>query len=236
MNKLILILILVIVQGAAMAQGQNTFNPVAPTGIPYSIIITGVSLNGSALSDTADLAVFDDTLCVGTIQYADNGNLQLVAWQGDPSQSLPGFTLGHPMSFKVRLKWGSDYYIEVANPSFANGNGNFGYGTFSVLSLQVTSTIVGIDPIINSDEISIFPNPFSEDVNFDLTGKDCQGIEFFDFSGRMIYQEALAPNSPEIRIPAGKILSAKSGNCLLIVKCRCDNELVIRKLYYQGQP
>lgn len=235
MNKLILILLLTIGQLAAMAQEENAFNPVDSTGLPYSIIITGVSLNGSILTDSAEIAVFDDTLCVGTIKYENNGNLQLVAWRGDASQSLPGFTLGHTMSFKARLFFSSAYYIEEAIPTYSNGDGSFGYGTFSVLSLAISSTIVSIEEALKNDELLISPNPFVSNITIDTRGKNYQKIEFFDLQGKMLYRENLQNEITKIHFPAGQIFTDKT-NCMVIAKIFSSDKTIIRKLLYVGKP
>lgn len=237
MNKLILIIgfltaNLVLIQ----AQVNSPFVPVDPTGIPYSIVISGAGLNNGSLPDSTEIAVFDDTLCVGTVLFLDSGNIQLVAWQGDPSQSLEGFSQGHPMSFKAGLLVGSTVYVEEAVPTFSVGNGNFGYGSFSVISLQVTSVIVGITDIVEPEHIAIYPNPFSDFIHFDLEGKVCDQIEFFDISGKLLYREIFQQEISNMDIPAEKIIGDRPSSQLILLRIHCGVEIIIRKLIYQGAP
>ncbi|MCF8370709.1 MAG: T9SS type A sorting domain-containing protein [Bacteroidales bacterium] len=237
MNKLILIIgfltaNLILIQ----AQVNSPFVPVDPTGIPYSIVISGAGLNNGSLPDSTEIAVFDDTLCVGTVLFLDSGNIQLVAWQGDPSQSLEGFSQGHPMSFKAGLVVGSTVYVEEAVPTFSVGNGNFGYGSFSVISLQVTSVIVGMTNIDEPKQISIYPNPFSDFIHFYFEGKVCNQIEFFDISGKLLSKEIFHQGKSKMNIPAGKIIVDRPSTQMILVKIHCADEIIIRKLIYQGAP
>ena len=116
------------------------FAPVDPTGLPYSVIVSDITLNGGALPPNATVAAFDDTLCVGSVMFNDP-NTQMICWEGDAGQGLLGFTSGHPITFKVRTVWYSQVEIFTAVPTFTAGNGNFGNGMFSVVSLNVTTSL-----------------------------------------------------------------------------------------------
>ncbi|MCF8370708.1 MAG: choice-of-anchor D domain-containing protein [Bacteroidales bacterium] len=115
------------------------FSPVDPTGLPYSIIITGVTIDGGSLPTNASIAAYDGSTCVGSVFNNNNQNAQMVTWQADASQGLAGFTSGNPITFKVRTTWFSEMQIFTATPTFTMGNGNFGTGTFSVVSLNITT-------------------------------------------------------------------------------------------------
>lgn len=236
MNKLILIIgIIVLTSGVARTQGTNTFNPVNPTGIPYTIIISGASLNGGALFDSTEIAVFDDTLCVGTVFFVDSGNLQLVAWEGDAFQNLPGFTQGNAMSFKVRIKIGSDYYIEDALPNYSVGDGTFGYGGFSVLDLTITSTAVQIEEADIFSDISIFPNPISDYIYFDFNDNDCHRIEIYDINGNILLRNEAEIPFRRLHLPVN-FIGSDTTTCFMIIRIYCSNELIIRKLLYVEKP
>ncbi len=233
MNKLILIIAIFAFTNLQAQDSQ--FFPVDATGIPYSIIISSASLNNLSLPDSTEIAVFDDTLCVGTAIYISGGNVQLVAWQGDPTQNLLGFSSGNTMSFKVRLKQGTNYFIENAVPSYSVGDGNFAYGSYSVLDLQVTPTIVGINAISFSDEITIYPNPVINFINIDLKDKTCQKIEFYSTDGKLLYMENYHQKKSEIEIAVGELISEKKSE-ILIVKCYCKSKVIISKILYMGKP
>lgn len=124
------------------------FTPVAETGLPYTIVINNAMVDGHNLQTGDQIAVFDGDLCVGSAVYRGSLPLQLVAWRGDVGQSLPGFTVGQPMSFKV---WATTYghIVELAPAvSFIQGNGNFGDGEFSVITISANS---GLQPVIDAD-------------------------------------------------------------------------------------
>ncbi|OQX77742.1 MAG: hypothetical protein B6D61_06710, partial [Bacteroidetes bacterium 4484_249] len=72
-------------------------------------------------------------------------NIVITAWEKDDELGLPGFTAGNPISFKV---WTEIYdnWVEVdAVPDFIVGNGNFGFGQMSVVTLEGAT---GLEPNI----------------------------------------------------------------------------------------
>lgn len=130
------------------------FAPVDPTGLPYSFIITSVTIDGGNLPAGASIAIYDDTLCVGAAFFDYQNNTQIVTWEKDNSQGLLGFSNGHTAIFKIRLPWFSEMQIFTATASFTQGDGNFGTGTFSVASLNVNT---GLSPdIVISDTLFNF--------------------------------------------------------------------------------
>ena len=120
------------------------FSPVDPTGLPYSFIITNVTIDGGSLPAGATIAVYDNTLCVGASYFDYQNNTQIVAWEKDISQGLNGFTNGSTATFKIRMPWFSDLQIFTATPTYTQGDGDFGTGTFSVVSLSIST---GLTPI-----------------------------------------------------------------------------------------
>jgi len=122
--------------------GAEAFEPVPPTGLPYNIVLADLTINGSEIPVGTQIGVFDGELCVGTAFYAGNPNQNLVAWQADPSQSLAGFTPGHPMTFKYHLAWYSEIRNFDAQKTMVKGNGNFGFGSYSAVDLAVSTTLI----------------------------------------------------------------------------------------------
>jgi hypothetical protein len=114
-----------------------------------------------------------------------------VAWKGDAALSLPGFTFGNNMIFKVRADWQSE--IQIFNPQviYSQGDGTFGFGTFSIIDLDIETQITTVENISfeNKVELHCYPNPFSNQliVEFNTTEVseitvsiiDIQGKEFF---------------------------------------------------------
>lgn len=118
------------------------FSPVDPTGLPYSVVITGGTLNGSAFPENTMIGLYQGSLCVGAALMNPAGNTQVVAWRGDASQSLPGFTNGSPITVKIRTEWFSEMQLFTPSLTWSQGNGTFGYGSFSAGSLSVSTTLL----------------------------------------------------------------------------------------------
>ena len=129
------------------------FSPVDPTGLPYTIILANMNIDGDDLPINSQIAVFDEELCVGAVIYTGGDNLQLIAWEGDEEQGLDGFTSGHPMTFKIRTTWFSEIEIFDADVAYTQGNGNFGYGTFSVVDLAIETGLVP-DILVSEDVLN----------------------------------------------------------------------------------
>ncbi|MBT3207310.1 MAG: choice-of-anchor D domain-containing protein [Bacteroidetes bacterium] len=126
--------------------GNMPFSPVSPTGIPYNIVITNLLIDGMQPGIGSQIGVFDDTLCVGAITYSNSGNMQLIAWQGDQNQNLAGFTPGDTMIFKLYTNWYSNIEIFEAVPTYVQGNGTFGNGSFAVVDLNIST---GLSPDVS---------------------------------------------------------------------------------------
>lgn len=115
------------------------------TGLPYSLVITNAVVDGATISVGDEIAVFDGSLCVGSGIFNGNFNFMVTAWQADPGNSLAGFTPGNTMEFRIY-----DTSADLEAPSDATyevGDGTFGFGTFSALSLDGTVFIFQEIPI-----------------------------------------------------------------------------------------
>jgi hypothetical protein len=121
--------------------GNEIFQPVSPTGLPYSIILSQVLLNGSPVPLGTQIGVFDGELCVGTAIYDGTPNQALVAWQQDDMLNLEGFVPGNTMQFKYHTYWYSEIKNFDASPEFSVGNGTFGDGPYSVAGLSATTDL-----------------------------------------------------------------------------------------------
>jgi len=121
--------------------GNEPFEPVPPTGLPYNIVLDEVLINDTNLPIGAQIGVFDGELCVGTAFFDGNPSMNLVAWQADPGQNLAGFTPGNTISFKYHTVWYSEVKNFDASANFLQGNGTFGDGTFSVVELSATTNL-----------------------------------------------------------------------------------------------
>ncbi|NJM14147.1 MAG: hypothetical protein HC896_01060 [Bacteroidales bacterium] len=105
---------------------------VEPTGLPYNVIITDISINGVEAIEGTYVQLYDGSLCVGTALYQTSANTLVVTWQGDPSQNILGFAVGNTITAKIYTEWYSKVQIFDAALSFERGNGTFGNDAFSV--------------------------------------------------------------------------------------------------------
>lgn len=134
-----------VLSGAPVYQaspGNEPFEPIPPTGLPYNIVLAELTINGEEIPQGTQIGVFDGDLCVGSAFYEGEPNQNLVAWQADPDQNLAGFTPGNVMTFKYHATWYSQIRNFDATSDFSQGDGTFGDGTYSVVNLSATTSLV----------------------------------------------------------------------------------------------
>lgn len=121
--------------------GQTHFTPVDPTGMAYHIIVEEITINNAPVSGGTEVGVFDGDLCVGSVQIAYDGaqNIDIVVWEGNQTYQLPGYTAGQPISFKIYCEIYQEFIELSATPNYKTGDGTFGYGSYTVLSLTANS-------------------------------------------------------------------------------------------------
>jgi hypothetical protein len=164
------------------------FNPVSSTSNPYAFIITEASLDTSLLETGDEIAIYDGNLCVGAIIVDGEWPLEMNAWKADSVN--PGFTSGNTITAHL---WSNQANLEYeTNITFEVGNGNFGDGIFSRLSIEGTS-IVSVPNIIASvpKTFSIsqnYPNPFnpSTKINYEIPEKSTVNLKVYDILGNEI--------------------------------------------------
>ena len=209
MKKLALYLLLTIPLFA-----QNYFSPVAPTGLPYIVILQQITINGQPPAIGTEIAVFDDTLCVGAQVIQDTNSNSLITWQGNSSLSLPGFTPGDSMKFYGYLP--ATGKVIPLTALFSTGDGTFASGTFSAVSLSFDEP-AGILEETSRDgnrKVSVFPNPGNGDFMMRLSGFEtgtCR-VRIFSITGELVNESAIEINSGILekklntssRLPAGE--------------------------------
>jgi len=133
---------------AVTASAQSYFTPVEPTGLPYHVIISSVAVDGQPAQSGTEIGIFDGSLCVGSavLSYTGQGDLDIVCWQGNPTYNLSGFTAGNQIIVRIYTNLYSEWTDLDAAATFSTGNGNFGYGSFSSMSVSVET---GVAPAIN---------------------------------------------------------------------------------------
>ncbi len=141
------LLSLILIAVPVFAVGQNYFTPVAPTGLPYHIIINQNTVYNTYSASQVEIGVFDGDLCVGSGSGTINSSqtIDIVAWEGNPDYSLEGFTAGDSITIKLAVIEFGSINILPASVDYAVGDGTFGYGSYSAGS--VTGTISNVPDI-----------------------------------------------------------------------------------------
>ncbi len=183
------------------------FVPVNPTNESYALIINE-SFIDTILSQPGDeIAIYDNDLCVGAVIVDGEWPLEMNVW-GTDTDSI-GFSIGD--TIKARI-WCSQTGIEyAANTSFTIGDGTFGDGIFSRLSM--TSAYI-VDDIVFHTEVpekfwvsNPYPNPFnpSTKIKYNLPYAANVKIEVFNLLGQKmetLLNESIPAGSHEIEFIA----------------------------------
>jgi len=136
MKKIILIFLYLLFHAIVIAQTQH-FSFTNNTGETYSIVVNNATLDGNVLQVGDEIGVFTPaSLCVGASVWDGNTPLALTAWANNSqTQDVDGYQTGEAMSFKI---WDASAETEFeAESVFGQGNGNFGDGAYSIVSLSV---------------------------------------------------------------------------------------------------
>jgi len=117
------------------AEPEHHFIPVPPSGQPYDIVVDSARADDQRLTTGDEIGIFDGDLCVGVGAVGD-WPLTITTWQADSNHQFPGFTVGHAMAFRY---WLPQHETEIAaQATLSIGDGNFGSGVYSRLSLAST--------------------------------------------------------------------------------------------------
>ena len=109
-RRMLSLCLLLILGGSAALHAQTLehFTPVENTGDTRPVYVLAADINGTPLAEGDEIAVYDDTLCVGAFKMgslpeAFSSILQVVVL-GD---TLPGAIIGNPIKFKLWQKSGN---------------------------------------------------------------------------------------------------------------------------------
>ncbi len=111
------------------------------TGDSYSIVVNAATLDAAELAAGDEIGVFTPAgLCVGASVWTGNTPLALIGWIDDSQTTeVDGYQPGDVMSFRV---WQQSSDAEfIATPTYAQGNGTFGNGVFTSVSLSAETAI-----------------------------------------------------------------------------------------------
>jgi len=169
-----------------MVQAQTPFTPVPSTGLPYTIIISDVFLNNGSCPANTQIGAFTDTLCVGAEYYQGGQNIQIITWEGDPSQSLEGFSSGDSIVFKARVPFNGDFYLVNAIANITVGDGTFGFGTYTVSEVHINDPLLSIQVAWESKEqLQCYPNPFTSTIHIS-TDLPVEMVRIISMNGKIL--------------------------------------------------
>ena len=165
------------------------FSPVRSTNKPYALIVTEVLLDDDSLSIGDEIAVFDDDLCVGAVMVDGEWPIELNVWE--KAGSKPGFFPGNPMIFRI-WHWETESEHET-DVTLHVGDGSFGYGIFSRLSLvaspavSVSETGPALPTLFHLSPA--YPNPFNPVTNIEFSLPEAVKVkmEVYDVLGQVVH-------------------------------------------------
>ena len=114
---------------------------------PYAVVITSVTIDGVPIEAGDEVAAVTPAgLVVGAGVFSGTFNLGFSTWpDDDQTTEVDGFVTGEAISFRI---WDASEGVEINNvtPTFItsppNGDGTFGSGAFSTVSLDGFSVII----------------------------------------------------------------------------------------------
>ena len=164
------------------------FNPVSSTSNTYAFIITEALLDTILLETGDEIAIYDDNLCVGAIIVDGEWPLEMIAWEADSVN--PGFTSGNTITARL---WCNQSNLEYeTNITFEVGNGNFGSGIFSRVSIEGTNLVsvsnTGTSVPKTFSISQNYPNPFnpSTKIQYEVPEKSIVSLKVYDVLGNEI--------------------------------------------------
>lgn len=118
----------------------SLFAPVAPSGRPFTVVVSGIQTQGLPLAFGDEVALLDGSLVVGTGLYTGpNDPVVVTAWEEDASQGVQGFRRGQPMTFRIAKRargYEERLALHTRGVTFS-GTGRFGEGAFQQATLTV---------------------------------------------------------------------------------------------------
>ena len=182
--------------------------------------INVVDLNNSGLKTGDEIAVFDNTICVGAIKLNElhfKSNRVSIPASSSETNILNGFIEGNSIDFKI---WNKDLNTEnKLIPETINGNMIFKKQESVFIKLNLEENL--------AENVNIYPNPSSGNVSIRFLNlpEDGADIHIFDISGKQIFNRKIQTNIEVLNIenlPAGvyfikTLLNKKNTTTKLIV-------------------
>jgi hypothetical protein len=124
-----------IISGKTAAAREAHFKYKSNTGDSYSLVIEAAKIENEPLQSEDEIGVFTPGgLCVGAAVWTGQLPIMLTAWADDnQTTEIDGYKTGDPIAFRI---WDASANAELtATATWSIGNGTFGNGAYSKISL-----------------------------------------------------------------------------------------------------
>ncbi|MBU0712439.1 right-handed parallel beta-helix repeat-containing protein, partial [bacterium] len=170
--------------GLAIAQDvqpkQYRFNK---TGLPYTIVVTTVMMDGQELTDGDEIGVFWNELCAGATVYQRGKTQVLSAWKGDDELDIPGYKAGDGIHFRAysqRFVQEFELSAHFAQPEQSRFEG----AAYAVVSLQGQPGLIPERYALHQN----YPNPFNSRtvIPYDVPREADVSLVIYDLLGKEV--------------------------------------------------
>lgn len=187
------VIFFVIIFVCQIIKGQQFFEPVQPSGLPYLIVVDTIVTNDIELPENSEIGVFDDSLCVGAKIIESKFPFSIVAWEGSQQYGLNGFKSGDSIFLEIYLPFEGDTILQKIEPEYIVGNGKFGYGVYSEISIRlVVNKVMQESRTKKNDELDLYPNPSNSGVNIVLPETfSPKNISIYNIVGQKVFADKL---------------------------------------------
>jgi len=163
------------------------FQSVPATGLPYTVIVSELTLDGRSVEIHGELAVYDGSECVGVSTF-DTFPVVITTWGGSDDYGLAGFENGNEISYRVYIE---EYTREI---EIAGTGASFGDAGYALERLSAEPGIIPESFYLGQN----YPNPFNPQttISYGLESATDVRLVIYDVRGREVWSENLGQQIP----------------------------------------
>jgi len=163
------------------------YQSVPATGLPYTVIVSEMTLDGRSVEIHGELAVYDGSECVGVSTF-DSFPVVITTWGGNDDYGLAGFKNGNEISYRVYIE---EYTREI---EIAGTGASFGDAGFALERLSAEPGIIPESFYLGQN----YPNPFNPQttISYGLESATDVRLVIYDVRGREVWSENLGQQIP----------------------------------------